>query len=71
MYSTKIESRIIDPVYHSNQRTEFKLGSSDDEVYLSSIQISNLGAYGPALGTDENRYNASAGVLGLINKITL
>ena len=46
IYSGDVNTRILEPVSHSNRRSEFRL--IDDEVYLSNIRLINVGADTPA-----------------------
>lgn len=62
--SEKVQTRIFDPVYHTNVRTEFKLTNDN---YLSTLRLYNLGCTtNPA-----SQYGSFGGVHNLIQHIYL
>lgn len=66
-------THILDPIYHSNKRTEFRI-PSDGRVLLSGLRLVDFGAMnakdnaGQAI---EAYYLQASGILGLIRQITL
>lgn len=65
IYSGDVNTRILEPVSHSNRRSEFRL--IDDEVYLSNIRLINVGADTPA----KQGGNGAIGLPSIINSIHL
>ena len=65
IYSGAVSTRILEPVSHSQRRTEFRI--NDDEVYLSNIRLINVGA-----DTDtSSEGNGSVGLPSIIKSIHL
>ena len=47
IYSTnKIQSRVLDPVYHTNRRTEFQI--EPNAVIMGNMRLVNVGCLGVA-----------------------
>jgi len=66
-YTSSIKSKEIEPTYHTNNRTEFRLGSQDRPMYLSSMRLCNIG-----VTTNSNtELNRGAGVYSIIKSIQI
>ena len=66
IYNEGVKTNIIDPVYFSNQRAEFRLES--DSVYLSNWRLLNIGVTG-AVGS--KTYSGITGAIACIKNIAL
>jgi len=66
IYTDNVKTHLIDPVYNrGNYRAEFRLQGGT--AYMSNLRMANLGIY----GINAKKYNAMAGVCGLIRQISL
>ena len=67
IFSSSVKSQIIDPVFHSNTRCEFRLANRG-ESYMPTMRIGNLG-----LSTSgfDNTYHFGPGAMSVISRIQL
>lgn len=66
IYSTSVESSIIDPVFSSSRRCEFRLPDRDG-AYMSNLRIGNVGVTTTAIAP----YALGCGVASVIKRIQL
>lgn len=66
LYSTSVETAIIDPVFHSARRCEFRLPERDG-AYLPNLRLGNLGVTANAL----TAYALGCGTASCIRRIQL
>ena len=67
VFSSSIKSTIIDPVFHSDTRCEFRLANRG-ESYLPTMRIGNLGL---SASGDDNTYHFGPGAIAVISRIQL
>ena len=67
VFSSSIKSQIVDPVFHSDTRCEFRLANRG-ESYLPTMRIGNLGL--STSGAD-NTYHFGPGAMSVISRIQL
>ena len=65
LYTNQIKTHIIDPVYFSQQRCEFKF--APDKLFMSNMRLLNVGYAGPSA----TAITHPAGVWGQIKNISL
>ena len=68
VFSNSIKSAIIDPVFTSTTRCEFRLANRG-EAYMPTMRIGNLGLLKTAL--NDNEYHFGPGAASVINRIQL
>jgi hypothetical protein len=71
--SLPIVSQILDPIYHSNTRTEFKLFGRD-RVYMPKMRLSSFGVsavVNPLPAPQRAQFNLEGGVYSLIKQASL
>ncbi len=68
IFSSSVKSQIIDPVFTSESRAEFRLASRG-EAYLPTMRIGNLGLLKSA--QNENTYHFGPGAASVIRRIQL
>jgi len=66
IYDDGVKTHIIDPVYFSNQRAEYRLES--DKVYMTNWRLLNIGCTGAA---GSKAYNGMSGAIACIKNIAL
>lgn len=66
IYNDGVKTHIIDPVYFSNQRAEFRLES--DKIYLTNWRMVNIGVTGVA---GSKTYSGITGAVACIKNIAL
>ena len=69
VFSNSVKSAIIDPVFTSSQRCEFRLANRG-EAYLPTMRIGNLGLLKNA-AQNQNHYHFGTGAASVINRIQL
>ena len=67
VFSSSVKSQIIDPVFSSNSRCEFRL-SNRGESYLPTMKIGNLGL---STSGNDSTYHFGPGALSVISRIQL
>ena len=67
VFSSSIKSQIIDPVFSSNSRCEFRLANRG-ESYLPTMKIGNLGL---STSGNDSTYHFGPGALSVISRIQL
>ena len=68
IFSSSVKSQIIDPVFTSESRCEFRLANRG-EAYLPTMRIGNLGLLKSA--QNENTYHFGPGAASVIRRIQL
>ena len=64
IYSTnKIQTKVLDPIYHTNRRTEFQI--EPNAVILGNMRLTNIGFINTSVGA---AINSKLGVLGMLVK---
>lgn len=66
IYNSSVKTHIIDPVYSSSIRAEYRLEA--ETIYLTNWRLLNVGVVGTAGG---KAYNGLVGALGVIKNIAL
>ena len=67
-YNSSIRSRLVEPVLDlTNDRVEFRFAS--DEIVKTNMRLMNLGC--SHLGAGDTQYNTKAGVISMLEEITL
>lgn len=70
-YSSSIKTQVLNPRFHSNNRSEFRLESTDS-VYLSNLRLLNVGVtVDGATATDRKSYNFLLGPSAVIRNLYL
>jgi hypothetical protein len=70
MNNVQLITRAIEPIYHSNTRTRFKLNALNTGI-LPNLRLCNISISDVVGGDVPAYYGKTAGVLGLIKRITL
>jgi hypothetical protein len=68
IFSSSVKSQIIDPVFHSENRCEFRLANRG-EAYLPTLRLGNIGLTKDA--GNNNTYHFGAGAASVISRIRL
>ena len=69
LYNSDITTRVLEPVNHSNNRTEFRL--DNNSCYLSNLRLINVGGI-TTVGADEHpNANFAQGPRAIIKQIEL
>ncbi len=68
IFSSSVKSHILDPVFHSENRCEFRLANRG-ESYMPTIRLGNIGLTKDA--NNNNLYHFGAGVASVISRIRL
>ena len=69
LYNSDISTRIIEPVNHSNGRSEFRL--ENDSCYLSNLRLINVGGQTTVAAGDQTNANLAQGPRSVIKQIEL
>lgn len=66
-YTSSIKCKEVEPVYHTDSRTEFRLSNGDMPMYLSSMRLCNVGFKMSA----QSPMNKGSGALSVIKRIEI
>ncbi len=69
LYNSDITTRVLEPVNHSNNRTEFRL--DNDSCYLSNLRLINIGGSTTVGADDQPNANFAQGPRAIIKQIEL
>ena len=69
LYNSDISTRVLEPVNHSNNRSEFRL--DNDSCYLSNLRLINVGGTTTVSADDQPNANFAQGPRAIIKQIEL
>ena len=69
LYNSDITTRVLEPVNHSNNRTEFRL--DNNSCYLSNLRLINVGGITTVTANDQPNANFAQGPRAVIKQIEL
>lgn len=70
MNNIQLITRAIEPIYHSNTRTRFKINSLNNGI-LPNLRLCNVSVSDVGSGAVPAYYGANSGALGLVKRFTL
>lgn len=67
-YTSSIHSKEIEPIFHTNYRTEFRLSNPENPLYLSSFRLCDVGC---TMSGNNQELNRGAGILSMIKRVEI